>query len=158
MPLREGVRLLCLVSVSVLLINSGIAAQSRDREQPRRSGPGTGNPDEHHVQWRFLQSDTLLHEQPITLYWIPMSIAEVEKSRLTTSQPLRVAATRCVDLEIIPPEHAGAIRALGAALSAPSAFLVDRKGDVIRRSENVRGVLAPEQVERMLTDELSARD
>ena len=38
-------------------------AQSRE-QQPRRGGPGTGNPDEHRVPWKFLQTDALLKEQP----------------------------------------------------------------------------------------------
>jgi hypothetical protein len=118
----------------------------------RRGGPGTGNPDEHLVPWRFLQGDVLLHERPVTLYWIPASLEESQRSRLMTSDVLRVAATRCVDLEIVLPEHAAKIPRLDG--KAPAAVLVDRLGNVVQRHENVQA----EAVERMLSDELAARD
>jgi hypothetical protein len=126
--------------------------------QPRRGGPGTGNPDEHRAPWLFLQTDVLQHDRPVTLYWIPASLEQVEPSRLMTSDTLRIAATRCVDLRIVLPERAAVVKALGAEGKIPTAVLVNRKGEVIRRAESVRGTLAPEAVERMLSDELSARD
>jgi hypothetical protein len=134
-----------------------VLAQSSE-QQPRRGGPGTGNPDEHRVPWKFLQSDVLLKEQPVTLYWIPASLEQTAKSRLMTSEILREAATRCVGLEIILPERAAILDKLGVAGKVPAALLTDREGRVIRRTENVRGLLAAEDVERMLSGELSARD
>jgi len=123
-----------------------------------RSGPGTGNPDEHRAPWKFLQSDVLLHERPVTLVWIPASLEQVEPSRLMTSDVMRVAATRCVDLEIVLPERAALVRKLGAEGKVPTAVIVDRKGEVVRRVENVHGVLAAEAIERMLSDDLAAHD
>jgi hypothetical protein len=143
--------------VALVCFASLAFAQSRDQE-PRPGGPGTGNPDEHRVPWKFLQNDVLLKEQPFTLYWMPLSLAQTEKSRLMTSATLRAAATRCVGLEIILPERAAVLDKLGVAGKIPAALLTDREGRVIRRTENVRGALAAEDVERMLSSELSARD
>ena len=120
----------------------------------RRGGPGTGNPDEHLVPWHFLQGDVLLHERPVTLYWIPASLEESQRSRLMTSDVLRLAATRCVDLAIVLPEHAAKIPKLDVGSRVPAAVLVDRLGNVVQRRENVQA----EAVERMLSDELAARD
>ncbi|MEA2569850.1 MAG: hypothetical protein QOI24_1851 [Acidobacteriota bacterium] len=130
-------------------------AQSRGRDdQPRRSGPGTGNPDEGHVPWKFVGGDVLQQQQPITLYWLPASLKEAEQSRLMLSRPLLMAAGRCVDLEIVLPERVAVIEKLGAAGKLPAALIVDRRGNVTRRAANV-GVDA---VERMLEQELSDRD
>jgi len=148
-------RQFCRVALVLLVLVPQGFAQSRGGG---RYGPGTGNPDEHRVPWRFLQGDMLLHERPITLYWIPGSLEQAERSPLMTSQPLLEASTRCVDLEIILPERAAALDKLAVAGKTPTALLADRQGNVIRRTESVRGVLAPQDVEKMLRSELSARD
>jgi hypothetical protein len=115
--------------------------------------PGTGNPDEHRAPWKFLQGDALLHEHPVTLYWIPASLEQVEPSKLMTADLLRNAATRCVDLEIVLPERTAVLKKLGAE-KVPAAMIVDRNGDVVRRAASGQA----EAVERMLSDELNARD
>jgi hypothetical protein len=159
MSVKGLLRLVCAAVLVVLaLVPQSVAQYRGGGSQPRRGGPGTGNPEEHRASWRFLQGDVLLHDHPVTLYWIPASLEQVEPSRLMTSDVLRVATTRCVDLEIVLPERAALVQKLGAEGKIPTAVLVDRKGEVIRRSENVRGVLSTEAVERMLSEELSARD
>src|SRR5205814_7798808 len=77
---------------------------------------------------------------------------------LVTSDVLRVAATRCVDLEIVLPEQSAVLQKLDLAGKFPAAVIVDRQGHVVRRLESVHGVLADDGVERMLRDELDARD
>lgn len=116
--------------------------------------PGTGNPDEHRAPWKFAQDDALPHDHPVTLIWIPSSLEQVEPSKLMTADVMRVAATRCVDLVIVLPERAALVRKLGAEGKVPAAMIVDRKGDVVRRADGGRA----ESVERMLSDELNARD
>jgi hypothetical protein len=150
--MSRSLTLILLFCVAPLLF-----AQSGD-QQPRRGGPGTGNPDEHRVPWKFLQSDVLLKDQPVVLYWMPISLEQAGKSRLMTSEILREAATRCVGLEIILPERAAILDKLGVSGKIPTALLTDREGHVIRRTDNGRGALAAEDVERMLSAELSARD
>lgn len=120
--------------------------------------PGTGNPDEHLVPWKFLEKEVPPPKGPFTVYWLPASNQERERSRLLTSRPLGEAANRCVDFEIVVPGSAAAIEKLGATGKVPTALLANREGRVIRRVDNVRGVLRAEDVERMLTGELSARD
>src|SRR5258707_13516037 len=91
-PRRTCMRLVCAAALLVLTLVPSAEAQ----RQPRRGGPGTGNPDEHRAPWRFLQTDALSTDRPVTLYWIPASLDQVERSRLMTSDVMLVAATRCV--------------------------------------------------------------
>lgn len=146
--------------VIVVLVHAVLAmqlpAQSRGGEG-RRSGPGTGNPDEHLVPWKYLQTDEVLHDRPITLYWIPVSLQQAENSPLMTSRGLLDASLRCVDLEVILPDRAVALAKLGVALKAPAAVLVDRQGQVTRKIDNVRE-LTSKDVENLLNAELSIRD
>jgi hypothetical protein len=137
-------RFVCAAALAVLVIPIA-AAQYR---------PGTGNPDEHRAPWKFLQGDALQHEHPVMLVWIPSSLEQVEPSKLMTADVMRVAATRCVDLEIVLPDRAALVRKLGAEGKVPTAMMVDRKGEVVRRAASG----ATEAIERMLSDELAARD
>ena len=56
------------------------------------------------------------------------------------------------------PGSAAVIEKLGAAGKVPAALLADRDGHILRRAENVHGVLRADDVERMVSGELAARD
>lgn len=145
----------------LLLLVSGLPARAqvpRDGEAPRRTGPGTGNPDEHRVPWRFLEKGAPLAKAPIGLYWLPSSRDEVDRSPLLTSRPLLEADLRCVSLLVVLPDDAATLDKLGATGKLPTAALMNTQGVVIRRVENVRGVLRAAAVEQMVSDELRARD
>src|SRR5947207_238878 len=107
----------CAACLAILLLVAPpqASAQSRNRggQQPRRGGPGTGDPDEHLVPWKFIEKDVPPRTGPITLYWFPASLDETEKSPLMTSPVLGEAATRCVDFEIVVPGSAAVIEKLG---------------------------------------------
>jgi hypothetical protein len=148
-----SLRRILAVSVSLLVLASPLHAQSG-----RRSGPGTGNPDEHLVSWKFLPKGNDLVKGPLVLYWLPASLEEVQRSPLRISQTLLEDATRCVGLEIIVPDDVVTIEKLGAMGKLPMALIVDEHGSVIRKIENIRGVLRPASVEQMVADELSVRD
>src|SRR5437763_4363534 len=138
-------RSLCLLAILLLMPN--LFAQ-------RRGGPGTGNPDEHRVPWKFLEKDALVNTAPITLYWLPASLDEVNHSRLMTSRALLENSTRCVGFEIVLPENVATIEKLGATGKGVTAAVADAKGNVVRTISDVR----PEAVEQLLTQELAARD
>jgi hypothetical protein len=126
-----------------------------DRPAPRQ-GPGTGNPDEHLVPWKFLQGDEVTETAPITLYWIPASLDQAEKSALMRSEKLVDASSRCVALRIVLPEKTIALKKLGVAGRSPAAVIVDRKGAIVRESKS--GDVSRSDVERMVGDELAARE
>lgn len=153
MDLKPFLHRFCTVALVVAASALPAAAQS-----PRRGGPGTGNPDVQLVPWRFLQSDALVHDAPVTLYWMPTSVEDT-RHPLHSSKVLLSSATRCVAFEIVPPERASAVQKLAGVGQAPAAFLVDRKGEVVRRLDHDgNGLLLTDKVERMLDEELSVRD
>jgi hypothetical protein len=157
MSRRDFVRSLAIVVLVQLVVIPQLPAQTRDREEVRRSGPGTGNPDAHLVPWRFLQTDDVIHDKPVTLYWIAASLEQAEKSPLMTSRRLLDASLRCVDFEVILPDRAAALAKLDPTMKAPAALIVDGNGKVTRKIDNVRE-LVPKDVENLLDAELSLRD
>jgi len=126
--------------------------------QRGHSRPLDTQPPEPRVAWHYLQGDAVLHDKPITLYWIPVSLDDVERSPLTTSRTLLDASARCVDLEIVLPAQAALVEKLGMKGKSPVALIVDRQGNTVRTAENVHGKLAAKDVERMLGGELDARE
>jgi hypothetical protein len=122
------------------------------------SSPGTGNPDQHLVPWKFVEKGAAVETSSLSLYWLPASEKEMERSGLLTSRVFLEYGVRCVALRVVLPENAAAIELLGATGKLPTALLVNDHGTVIRRVENVHGVLLPASVQRMVDDELAARD
>jgi hypothetical protein len=132
-PTCMSTRLVCLLLLALPLL-----AQDLPRNQ-----------NEHLVPWKFANGDVLLHEQPVTLYWLAESTDAAEKSALMTSPALIDASVRCIDFEILLPQNRAAIQPLHVS---GAAFIVDRQGHVVRAAEKAR------EVEKMLRDELAARD
>lgn len=139
-------------SILVFVLFGALAAQAQSRGQGRRSGPGTGNPDDHLVPWKYLQADELAHDHPVTLYWVPKSLQQAEDSPLMESQYLLDASTRCVDLEVLLPERAALLAKL--KVTAPAAFIVDRKGEITRKLDKP----TPKSIETLLAAELTVHD
>lgn len=157
--------LLCLVrrfavaSLLILTLVSPLHAQSgREGRGGGRSGPGTGNPDEHLVPWMYLSKGGDLVKGPVVLYWLPASTDEMKRSSLLTSHALLEASARCVGFEIVLPDDAISIGKLNASGTLPFAALIDTQGRVTRSVANAHGALSTAAVERMLAEELGARD
>jgi len=141
------------VLLSMMIVLPSLAQSRRGA----RSGPGTGDPYEHLVPWRFLNKGGPLLHEPLTLYWLPASAQEAEQSPLLSSRELLQAADLCIGFEIIEPEDAATIAKLGESGKLPAAVLVNDQGNVIRRVEGTRGRLTAPPVEKIVRDELSAR-
>lgn len=144
----------------MLILALPVHAQSRRGGGERgRSGPGTGNTDQHLPAWTFVEKGTTASiTAPLVLYWLPASLEEMEHSPLLTSRALLEDAVLCVALEAIVPYNAAIVEKLGVGDKLPIAVLVDRNGKVVRRAENARGALRPSAVEQMVSDELGARN
>jgi hypothetical protein len=155
MDLRQPLRLLCAAALAVMIVPAAFAQRG---EAPVRHGPGTGNPDVQLVPWKYLQSDTLVHDAPFTLYWLPANNAQVDRSPLFDSKVLLSAATRCVGFEIVTPDRANVIRNLGETDKLPAALVLDREGKTVAKLENPRGELLTKNVETLLGDQLDLRD
>ena len=139
-----------LVCFVLLLLASTLLGQSRGG----RGRPGTGNPEELFVPWKFLPKGTELVKGPVVVYWLPATLAETEHSPLRTSQVLLDDSARCVALEIVAPDDAVTIAKLGATGKLPMALITNSDGRVVREVDNTR----PKTIEQMVSDELSARD
>ena len=126
--------------------------------QGRPGGPGTGKPDDHLVPWKFVENGAAIEKGSLTLYWLPASQKEMEQSELLTSRALLADTLRCVAARIVLPENAATIALLGATGTLPTAVLVNDQGAVIRHIVDARAVLPPSSVERMVKEELAARD
>src|SRR5437763_499582 len=127
---RTIIRTLSAVALVAIALAPAALAQ-----EGRRSGPGTGNPDVQLVPWKFVQGDTLVHDAPVTLYWIPGSTDESQRSPMLDSKAFLAAATRCVGFQIVLPERAAMIQKLGLTGKIPAAAIVDREGKVVRTVE-----------------------
>lgn len=139
-----------LVCFVLLLLASALLGQSRGG----RGRPGTGNPEELFVPWKFLPKGAEPVKGPLVVYWLPATLAETEHSPLRTSQVLLDDSARCVALEIVAPDDAVTIAKLGATGKLPMALITDSDGRVVREVDNTR----PKTIEQMVSDELSARD
>jgi hypothetical protein len=155
MDLRQPIRLLCTAALAVILVPSAFAQRG---DAPVRRGPGTGNPDVQLVPWKYLQSDVLVHEAPLTLYWLPANEGQVTRSPFLDSKTLLSANTRCVGFEIVMPERTAVIHNLGETGKLPAALVLDRDGKLLHKVEAPNAELLTKDVERLITSELDARD
>jgi hypothetical protein len=146
--------LLCVSLALCFAVN--VHAQSQ--RQARPNGPGTGVPDDDLVPWKFVEKGAAIEKTSLTLYWLPASQKEMERSELLGSRALIQAGLRCVGFRIVDAGDAATLKLLDATGKLPTALLVNNQGVVVRRLDNVRGSLPRAAVERMVHDELAARD
>jgi hypothetical protein len=112
----------------------------------------------HFVPWRYLEAGVVLEKAPLTLYWLPASRDEMKRPELQESRKLAAVAAQCVTMAVVLPEDTATAGKLGATGTRPLALLMDADGKIVRRVENVKGVLKPAAVEQMAEEELNARD
>ena len=140
----------------ILILAVPLAAQEQHRS---RYSPGTGNPDERLPVWVFVEKGALpAVTTPLVVYWLPSSVEEMNKSPLLDARSLLQESVQCSELVAVVPPNAAAAEKLGVTGKLPIALLVDGKGNVLRRAENVKGVLKPAAVEQMVKSELNARN
>jgi hypothetical protein len=144
--------------VTFLLLLAVPQAFPQSRGGGRRSGPGTGDPYERLVPWRFASTGAPIVKATLALYWLPMSVDESEHSPLLTSQELVQASDRCLEFAIVLPADEATISKLGESGKLPAALLLDGHGDVIRRVDGIHGRLFAPAVEKMVRDVLRDRD
>ena len=121
--------------------------------QRMRGAPGTGNPEERLVPWRFLEKGADIAKAPVVLYWLPASLDETKKSPLLTSRELFDDSLRCVNFIVVLPTDSATIERLGATGKLPMVVITD--GDKVTR---IVPKIRPAAVEQALREELSARD
>jgi hypothetical protein len=142
----------------LVLLFVAITAFPQSRREGVRSGPGTGDPYESLVPWHFLEKGGALINAPLVLYWLPASSQEVERSSLLSSPELVRDTARCLGFEIVLSEDAATIARFGETGKLPAVLLADAKGTVIRSVERSGGHIESAAVDKMVRDELNARD
>jgi tetratricopeptide (TPR) repeat protein len=121
-------------------------------------GGGSEPAQVYHVPWKVVQPGTAAASTPLALYWLPATREEVKGSDLLVSRQLTVYSGQCVGMQLVAPEDTATIEKLGATGKLPAAILVDTEGKVIRQADAVDGKLKVGSVEKMLKDELAARE
>ena len=110
------------------------------------------------VPWKVVIPGESPSVSPFTLFWIPASPDDFKHSEMLFSRPLTAFASQCVAMDVIRADDAPMIGKLGVAGALPVAVLVDGDGRQLGRVDNEKGVLRVAAVERLVRDQLRARD
>jgi hypothetical protein len=110
------------------------------------------------VPWKVLRAGAEPVKGPLILVWIPSSADDFKRSDLLVSRPLALLPSQCVGLQVVRSDDAALIEKLGATGKLPLALLVASDWSVVARSVNDHGELRAAEVEKMVYDELRARE
>ncbi|MDQ6800420.1 MAG: hypothetical protein M3041_06235 [Acidobacteriota bacterium] len=110
------------------------------------------------VPWKVVAPGDSPAKSPLTLYWIPASRDDFKHSELLFSRPLTSYASQCVAMQVIRVDDAVMIEKLGAAGALPIAVLLDGDGRQLGKVDNDRGALKVAEVERLVREQLRARE
>jgi len=122
--------------------------------------PPTGgmSPQVYFVPWKVLNPGDEPAKGGLILYWLPATREEIRKSDLLASRPLTMSAAQCVAMQVIRPDDAPNIEKLGETGKLPAVLLADGTGKVLSKVDSGSGGVRLNAVEKMLRDELSARE
>jgi tetratricopeptide (TPR) repeat protein len=110
------------------------------------------------VPWKVLNPGDAPTKGNLILYWLPATADEIKRSELLTSRQLSIFATQCVGMQVIRPDDAAMIEKLGETGKLPAVVLGDLEGKSVSRVEAGTGLLRVSAVEKMVRDELGARE
>ena len=110
------------------------------------------------VPWKVVIPGETPPASPFTLFWIPSSPDDFKHSDMLYSRPLTAFAAQCVAMDVIRADDNPMIGKLGVSGALPTAVLVDGGGKQLGKVDNEHGVLRVTAVERLVRDQLRARD
>jgi len=110
------------------------------------------------VPWKVVIPGENPPASPFTLFWIPASPDDFKHSEMLFSRPLTAFASQCVAMNVIRADDEPMIGKLGVGGALPAAVLIDGDGKQLGKVTNERGVLRVGAVERLVRDQLRARD
>ena len=116
---------------------------------------GTG---ELFVPWKVLNPGDEPMTTTLVLYWVPGSRDEIRRSDLLVSHALAMYATQCVGMQVIRPDDGEMIEKLEATGKLPMCVLAGGDGKAIAHVGGDRNPLRLSEVEKMVRDELDARE
>src|SRR5207245_6264698 len=95
---------------------------------------------------------------PLLLSWIPATRDDFKRSQMSFSRPLSAFAGQCVAMHVIRADDDAMIGKLGVSGALPVAILVDADGKPLGKVNNEHGALRVGAVERLVRDQLRARE
>ena len=110
------------------------------------------------VPWKVIVPGDSPARAPLTLYWIPASRDDFKHSEMLFSRPLTSYASQCVSMQVIRADDAVMIGKLGVSGALPIAVLLDGDGKQLGKVDNDRGALNVAAVEKLVRDQLRARE
>jgi hypothetical protein len=110
------------------------------------------------VPWKVIPHGEAPPPGLLVLYWIPQSRDDFRRSELLTYRPLTTYSPQCVALCVVQADDEATIERLGASGKLPIAVLESEDGRVIGDVEHERGALRAPAVDKLLRDEIAARE
>lgn len=110
------------------------------------------------VPWKVLMPGDAPPKSPLTLFWIPASADDFKHSDMLFSRSLTAYSAQCVAMDVVRADDTAMIEKLGASGALPAAVLVDADGRQLGKVANERGVLRVSDVERVVRDQVRARE
>src|SRR6185295_18724703 len=120
--------------------------------------PRSGNPQVYAVPWKVLNDGVSPPlATPRSLYWFPADLAQARGADLLTARSLTLYSAQCVGMQLVHPEDTASAAKWEMTGKLPAALLV-ADGKVISRVDNEGGALKLGAVEKIVKEELSARE
>ncbi len=110
------------------------------------------------VPWKVLIPGNPPAKAPLILYWIPASGDDFKHSELLFSRALTSFAAQCVAMHVIRSDDTTMIEKFGVAGALPVAILIGDGGKELGKVANERGALRVSAVEKLVRDQLRARE
>ncbi|HZT58119.1 MAG TPA: tetratricopeptide repeat protein [Pyrinomonadaceae bacterium] len=119
-------------------------------------GIGSTPPQVYYVPWKVPAPDD---PRPLglVLYWFPRTNDELKRSSLRESRTLSLYSAQCVAMELADYREPDAKKLVGDS-APPVAVLAGPDGSVIGKAENKDGILKVEQVEKLVSGEMTKRE
>jgi tetratricopeptide (TPR) repeat protein len=117
-------------------------------------GGGEPTPQVYHVPWKVVSAGAPPAAPGWTLYWFPLSAEEARASALQTSRVLALAAGRCIEMAIVPPDHTELRDRFKAPAAEPLVVLAATDGTEIGRVAAAAGKLEARAVEGLVNGAL----
>lgn len=121
------------------------------------SGSGGGNTVVYNVSWKLYKATDPKITEGLVLYWFPASMEEIKKSPLKESRPLSLYAAQCVTMQLADGRTPNAETLTGTS-KLPFVVLAKPDGTPINRVESTNGKLKLAEVEKLVGDEIKARE
>lgn len=121
------------------------------------SGSGGTSATVYHVPWALRKDTDPAIKEGIILYWFPASAEELKKSSLKESRALSLYAAQCVSMQLADGRTPNAETLVGTS-KLPVAVLAKPDGTAINRVENKEGKLKVADIEKLVGDEVKARE